>query len=60
MRNEIKHAIFYKIPVTVFHPDIIDEVHQMFRRDHANGGIIEASDILGREGAKLHCWLQEL
>jgi len=36
MRNEIKHAIAFNKRVSVFHPDIIDEVHLMFRKAHAD------------------------
>ena len=36
MRGEIKHAITFKRPVTVFSPDIFDEVDDMFREARAD------------------------
>jgi len=36
MREEIKHAISFKRPVTVFNPDIFDEVDAMFRKARAD------------------------
>ncbi|MCL2301376.1 MAG: hypothetical protein FWC27_14630 [Firmicutes bacterium] len=36
MRGEIKHAITFQRPVTVFNPDIFDEVDAMFRKARAD------------------------
>jgi len=44
MRNEIIHALICKIPITVFNPNLTDEVRRLFRKAMASPRLLRMND----------------
>ena len=44
MRDEIIHALYCKIPVTVFDPNLIDEVRRLFRKAMASPRLLRLNE----------------